>query len=1328
MSESARQAMRRKSIKSGTRTRERRLRVESLEARSLLTIVSLTPVHDNTLYEYKAGTVSSGAGTSLAVGIDHWTMNAMRGLMEFDVAGAVPAGATINNVTLSVWVNLTASTTGVEPTVELHKTLADWGEGASAPSGFMPPYGTAKTGDATWLHTFYNTQLWAAPGGDFSPTVSGSAVFGADNTYSTFSSTPQMAADVQSWLNAPATNFGWLLKDNETQESGKMIDSRESTTVAHRPTLTIDYTLAAANIPPTLDAIANPAPIDKNAGLQTVNLAGISAGAGETQALQVTATSSNAALIPTPSVAYASPAATGALTYQPAADQAGTADITVTVRDAGSDGILGNTDDGVVSRTFTVVVNQTNAPPTLGAIADPAAIDENAGLQTVNLTGISAGAGESQALQVTATSSNAALIPTPSVAYTSPAATGALTYQPAANMFGTSTITVTVRDAGVDGVLGNADDGTAVRSFTATVNDVNQTPTLEVIPDPLPINKNAGVQTIQLSGITAGAGDAQAVQITATSDNTALIPDPTAIYTSPSATGSISYQPVADQAGTANITVTVRDAGLDGVVGNTDDAAFTRVFTVVVSPTILPPNVSISDVSVAEGVSGGADVTFNVSLSAPSDQAVTVEYKTTDGAAVAGSDYVGGAGTVTFAPGETLKTVTVSVSGDAVVELDENFTVDLSNAQNAVIADSQGVGTITNDDSAALSINDVTLAEGAAGTTSFTFTVTLSAAVDSPFSVDFATADGTATTADGDYQAASGALNFSGAAGETQTITVLAGGDAKAEPDETFLVNLSNVAAGGRGVTLADNQGVGAITNDDASSGPALTITDVTMSEGVRGTTRFTFTVTLTEASSGPVTVRYATSDGTAVAVQQNHGSGEEEDEDNDEDEQEDNGEGEETAGAASWNSDGGNGNGRSGPGDYVGVSGALTFAGQAGETKTITVIVLGDKKVEADETFYVGLTDAVGAAIADAQGVGTIQNDDRLSTPTLWDRASSHFYVRGSNSTGIADRVFGYGAPQSNWTPLSGDWNGDGDDGVGVYDPATGAFYLRDAIDEGFADYALGYGANGKGWIPLAGDWDGDGVDTVGAYDPATSAFYLRNSLTSGVADVAYGFGAPHAGWQPLVGDWDGDGVDTVGLYAPKTAMFYLRDSNSVGVANHALGFGAPNSKWVPIVGDWTGSGTDAIGLYDPATSMLYQRHSLTEGIADAAFGFGAAGAGWLPLAGRWNVGGAPTPKAPMAAAMAATPPGSQAETAPSSDSDLLFAAIGDHGMAALAPQGSTTGAVEADASDTAESLQLGLPLLFGTKRAAATDARSTGLKASVFPPFSGLGGSVDS
>ena len=117
-----------------------------------------------------------------------------------------------------------------------------------------------------------------------------------------------------------------------------------------------------------------------------------------------------------------------------------------------------------------------------------------------------------------------------------------------------------------------------------------------------------------------------------------------------------------------------------------------------------PPNLSISDVSLAEGNSGTSDAIFNVSLSSASNQSVMVNYATTDNSAIASTDYQSANGTLTFNPGETSKSINVAVLGDTVAEVKETFFVNLSNPANAVISDAQGLATIINDDLSAGSL------------------------------------------------------------------------------------------------------------------------------------------------------------------------------------------------------------------------------------------------------------------------------------------------------------------------------------------------------------------------------------------------------------------------------------------------------------------------------------------------------------------------------------------------------------------------------------------------------------------------------------------------
>ena len=298
------------------------------------------------------------------------------------------------------------------------------------------------------------------------------------------------------------------------------------------------------NDAPTINTPSN-VTINENAGQQTVNLTGITAGGGETQTLTVTASSNNTALI-NPSITYTSPNSTGTLKFTPVANSFGTATITLTVMDNGG------TLNGGVDKTsvqFTVTVNQVNFPPTINTPSN-VTIDENAGEQTVDLTGISSGGGGNVTLTVTASSNNTALV-VPTVHYTSPNSTGTLTFTPAANSFGSAIITVTVSDDG-------GANTTSVQ-FTVTVNFVNVAPTIDT-PANVTINENAGQQTVNLTGITAGDDESQTLTVTASSNNTALI-NPTVTYTSPNSTGTLTFTPAANSFGTATITVTVMDNG-----------------------------------------------------------------------------------------------------------------------------------------------------------------------------------------------------------------------------------------------------------------------------------------------------------------------------------------------------------------------------------------------------------------------------------------------------------------------------------------------------------------------------------------------------------------------------------------------------------------------------------------------------------------------------------------------------------------------------------------------------------------------------------------------
>lgn len=222
------------------------------------------------------------------------------------------------------------------------------------------------------------------------------------------------------------------------------------------------------------------------------------------------------------------------------------------------------------------------------------------------------------------------------------------------------------------------------------------------------------------------------------------------------------------------------------------------------------PRMAIGDVSVGEGNTGTVEAKFVVTLSTSSLDPITVQFTTANDTASSGTDYQSAASTLTFAPGEVSKTITILVNGDRLGEAaTESFFINLSNATNASIYDSQGVGTIV-DNEPRISINDVSAIEGNGKSTIFTFTVTLSAAYDQAVTVNFATQNGTANSGS-DYQSKSGTVTF--LPGETsKTITITVYGDKKREANETFFVNLF---APSTNAWLFDPQGKGTILDDD---------------------------------------------------------------------------------------------------------------------------------------------------------------------------------------------------------------------------------------------------------------------------------------------------------------------------------------------------------------------------------------------------------------------------------------------------------------------------------------------------------------------------------
>ena len=322
------------------------------------------------------------------------------------------------------------------------------------------------------------------------------------------------------------------------------------------------------------------------------------------------------------------------------------------------------------------------------------------------------------------------------------------------------------------------------------------------------------------------------------------------------------------------------------------------------------PELRISD---AAPVAEGNDAVFTVSLSTPSSQVVTVEYRTVDGTAGAGSDYSTTSETLRFDPLETTKTIQVPVLTDSMSEPSEDFEVELRNPSRATLDDARGVGTIAADPMPGLTIDDAApVAEG----NDAVFTVTLHPQSSQVVTVEYTTEDGTADAGD-DYTTIAETLTFSPGQ-TTKIIRVPVLVDSTQESSETFTVELSTPM----GTTLADSTGLGTITADPM---PGLSIGDA---EPVAEGGAAVFTVTLVPASNNVVTVTYSTVDGTAVA-----------------------------------------------DADFTPTSGTLTFNPNQ-TTKTIRVPILRDTVHEPSETFTVELDDSTGTTLADSTGLGTIAAD----------------------------------------------------------------------------------------------------------------------------------------------------------------------------------------------------------------------------------------------------------------------------------------------------------------------------------------------------------------
>lgn len=212
------------------------LGILSVEARAEFVILSA--VKDNTLYESSTGALSNGAGDFLFSGRTEVTQNAVirRGLIQFDLS-SIPAGSTIDAVALTL--NMNRAVIAGTVNVNLHRVSRDWGEGASNAAGQEGGGASTTPGDATWIHAVSPGTLWTTQGGDFVATVSASRELNPNGSYTWQSAS--LSSDVTQWVNNSSTNFGWMIRGDETAAGTAMrYNSRASATAG--PSLRVDFT------------------------------------------------------------------------------------------------------------------------------------------------------------------------------------------------------------------------------------------------------------------------------------------------------------------------------------------------------------------------------------------------------------------------------------------------------------------------------------------------------------------------------------------------------------------------------------------------------------------------------------------------------------------------------------------------------------------------------------------------------------------------------------------------------------------------------------------------------------------------------------------------------------------------------------------------------------------------------------------------------------------------------------------------------------------------------------------------------------------------------
>ena len=506
----------------------------------------------------------------------------------------------------------------------------------------------------------------------------------------------------------------------------------------------------------------------------------------------------------------------------------------------------------------------------------------------------------------------------------------------------TATFTATDGYAGTGSVtVGNAWQNAAGNSGTGgadnvPIDTVNPTVVVNIVDASLNDGDSASVVTFTFTEapVNFTAADITAVGGSISNLVQDLVGDPSGKSWTATFTATDGY------AGTGSVTVgnAWQNAAGNAGVGSADTVVIDRV----------DPIFTINDVVVNENA---GTASFTVTLSKPSGSAISVDFNTSNGTAISGSDYSSTSGTLTFAPGDLTQTVTVPIYDDGLFEGSESFNVVLSNAVNASIGDSTGVGTIVdNETPPTLAVSSVTVAESA-GFAQFTVSLSRPSAASTTVSLSLAGVSATgggvdfSTAGAGNLQVSTnGGLTWTDATSYTfnpGATSVLVRSPIvddllyEPAPGETFTLTATTTTG-----TTANPSVTGTATITDNDSQPQISVSDAFVQEGGQ----LVFTVTLSNPSAQSVSVNYATANNTA------------------------------TAGATL---------------DYTAVSGSLSFA--PGEvSKTVVVQTRADAIAESNETLYLNLSSPTNATIADNQGVGTIMETIQavLDSGTVYESA----------------------------------------------------------------------------------------------------------------------------------------------------------------------------------------------------------------------------------------------------------------------------------------------------------------------------------------------------